>query len=57
MFLICLESIKFYLIVIDCILKQKCWKYIYIFYIQKYGGVLGYISLNLEFIIVTGLGL
>ena len=54
--MICLESIKFYLIVIDCILEQKCWK-IDIFYIQKYGGVLGYISLNLEFIIVTGLGL
>lgn len=54
--MICLESIKFYLIVIDCILEQKCLK-INIFYIQKYGGVLGYISLNLEFIIVTGLGL
>ena len=58
MFMICLESTKFYLIVIDCILEQKCWK-ISIFYIQKYGGGggLGYRSLNLEFIIVTGLGL
>ena len=56
--MICLESTKFYLIVIDCILEQKCWK-INIFYIQKYGGGggLGYISLNLEFIIVTGQGL
>lgn len=35
--MICLESTKFYLIVIDCILEQKCWK-INIFYIQKYGG-------------------
>ena len=55
--MICLESTKFYLIVIDCILEQKCWNF-NIFYIQKYGGGgLGYISLNLEFIIVTGLGL
>lgn len=59
MCMICLESTKFYLIVIDCILEQKCWK-INIFYIQKYGGGGGfrlYISLNLEFIIVTDLGL
>ena len=37
--MICLESTKFYLIFIDCILEQKCWK-INIIYIQKYGGVL-----------------